>query len=162
MMRKRVFGLGKKLLIFQIILVFSMLTLGSMSVNAHSPSSMNAEYNSVTERLTVEINHQVSNPNTHYVNTIEITINGVSEIEESYSSQPDSSFIYTFENIYAEEGDEIEVTANCNQGGLITDQLTVGSDTTSGSDDDSSTPGFELILIFASVIAVLFLYQKKR
>jgi hypothetical protein len=103
----------------------------------------------------------VSNPNTHYVNNIEVMLNGETEVDQSYSSQPDSSFTYTFEDMYADGGDEIEITATCNQGGSITDQLTVGSDTTSDSDDDSSTPGFELILIFASVIAVFFIYKRK-
>lgn len=162
MMKKRLFGFEKKPLIFQIILVFGMLTLCSMSVNGHSPSSMTAEYSSVTEQLTVEINHQVSNPNTHYVNNIEVTLNGETEIDQSYSSQPDSSFTYTFEDMYADEGDEIEITAICNQGGSITEQITVGSDITSGSDDDSSTPGFELILVFASVIAVFFIFKRKH
>lgn len=161
MIRKRVDSLGKKLLIIQIMLVFSLLTLGSMSVNAHSPSSMILTYDKADEILTVDISHQVANPSSHHVNNIEISVNGVSEIEESYSSQPSSSFTYTYGDVGAEEGDEIEVTAICNQGGSITDQITVGSDTTSDSDDDSSTPGFELILIFASVIAVFFIYKRK-
>lgn len=152
--------IGKVLHYLFILSIF--LTVCCSLAYAHSPSSMTAEYNSVTEQLTVEINHQVSNPNTHYVNNIVVTLNGETEVDQSYSSQPDSSFTYTFEDIYAEEGDQIEVTANCNQGGLITDQLTVGSDTTSDSDDDSSTPGFELILVFASVISVFFIYRRKR
>jgi len=160
-MKKKVCGLGKKLLAIQMVLLFSMILLCTISVNAHSPSSMTLTYDKASELLTVDITHQVSDPSSHYVNDIEITINGVSEIEESYSSQPSSSFTYTFENMSAEEGDVIACSANCNQGGSITEQFTVGSDTTSGSDDDSATPGFELVLIFASVIAVLYFYQKK-
>ncbi|MBS3749526.1 MAG: hypothetical protein KGY65_06385 [Candidatus Thermoplasmatota archaeon] len=162
MIGKKVFGFGKKLLIFQIILVFSLLALGSMSVNAHSPSSMSLTYDKAGEMLTVDIMHQISNPSSHYVNTIEITINGVSEIEQSYTDQPSSSFTYTYNDVSAEDGDVIEVTASCNQGGSITDQLTVSGDTTSGSDEDSETPGFELVLVCASVIAVLFIFKRKR
>jgi hypothetical protein len=153
---------NKRLLFFIIIIMLLSLILSSVSVSAHSPSNMNLSYNMTIEELGVSIAHQVPNPNSHYVYNIVIKINGVTNISQSYTSQPGSSFTYTY-NIKALEGDTFEATALCNQGGSISKQLTVSSGEVSKTDDDdSSTPGFELILFMIALIVLMIVIRKKR
>ena len=152
----------KKLLLINIVLIFLIFTLSSISVNAHSPSDMNLSYNITTKELNVSITHQVSDPNTHYVNNIVIKLNGETNISKDYTSQPGSSFTYTYENFEATIDDEIEVAAFCIQGGSISKQLIVTSGEVSKSDDDSSTPGFELILFMVALIVLMIVIRKNR
>lgn len=144
--------------IFIVLCLF--LVIGNIVI-AHAPSSMNLEYNSVTERLTVDITHSVADGDTHYVDNIRVTVNGETEINQDYTSQSGSSFTYTYEDVYANETDTIEVLANCNQGGLITKSLVVTGDQSS-TQDDSSTPGFESVLLFIALILTFFVLKRKR
>lgn len=57
-------------------------------------------------------------------------------------------------------GDTIEVSAYCNQGGSITESMTLGA--TSDSGEDSSTPGFELFTIIASIALTFILLKRKK
>lgn len=94
-------------------------------VLAHAPSSMELEYNIDSQTLKAVITHNVSDPYTHYVFRIEIWKNGQSIDIVKFEYQPtDSTFFYTFD-IAAEEGDLLEVTADCNIGGSITGDLKV-------------------------------------
>lgn len=153
---------NKRLYYLTTILMFFLLFLSSIGVYAHSPSNMSLSYNNTINELKVSITHQVSDPETHYVFQIIVKINGLVNITQDYSSQPSSSFTYTYKNIEAVEGDTFEVTANCNQGGSITKQLTVSSEEVSETgDDSSSTPGFELILLIISFIIIIIFLRKK-
>ena len=63
------------------------------------------------------------------------------------------------------EGYAIRVNAECNQGGSITKQLTVGSGETPISedeDDGGSTPGFEFLILMISLILIVFILRKRR
>ena len=140
------------LILFIMFLSFVFL---SFNVSAHSPSSMTLSYDSSTNELQVDISHQVSDPNTHYVENIVIKINGETNISKDYTSQSGSSFSYTYEGIALSEGDLIQVTATCNQGGSISKELTISSEGVSETDDDSSTPGFELLVFIISIAAII-------
>jgi hypothetical protein len=75
--------------------------------------------------LSVDISHQVVNPNTHYVSRVEIRKNGILYHEQDYSMQPtDSTFEYTY-NLAAEDGDIIEVFAVCNVSGSISKSIEI-------------------------------------
>ncbi len=137
-----------------IILCFIIIISISQGVIAHSPSNMNLSYDSENQELLVTINHQVSNPDSHYIYNIIIKKNGLTYNNYEYSSQPtSSSFSYSYElNISAE--DVIEITAQCNQGGSITRQITIND--IDGTSDGSSTPGFELIIILSAIGLAIF------
>lgn len=111
-----------------IVLVKVVILLAFFSlvpVAAHAPSSMELEYNTDSQTLKAVITHNVSDPYTHYVLRIEIWKNGQSIETVKFAYQPtDSTFFYTFD-IPAEEGDLLEVTADCNLGGSITGDLKV-------------------------------------
>jgi hypothetical protein len=120
---------------------------------------MNLNYSKSTSELKVEITHQVSNPSTHYVYNIEIKISGEVYISQNYTSQPGSSFEYTYEEMEVIEEETIQVTALCIQGGSITKELIIDAEDVMDTSDDPSTPGFGLLLILFAVI-ILF-YTKK-
>ncbi|MBN2066178.1 MAG: hypothetical protein JW771_05155 [Candidatus Thermoplasmatota archaeon] len=123
---------------------------------------MTLSYSKTTKELQVTLTHQVSDPNTHYIYQIVIKINEVITRTEEYTNQSGSSFTYTYEGIDAIEDDRIEVTATCNQGGSITKSLTVTAEDVSGTNEESSTPGFELIVLMISVSISVILLRKKR
>ena len=142
------------------ILCFLAFILISQSVSAHSPSSMSLNYDSENLKLETTITHQVPNPDSHYVYNIVIKKNGGTYNTYDYTNQPSSSsFTYIYE-IEATEGDVIEVTAMCNQGGSITKQVSISDE--NGVSDGSSTPGFELVLLIASFLIIKIFFRKKR
>ena len=154
---------NKRLVLLTLISTFFLIILSSTNVYAHSPSEMSLTYNSTTHDLQISVTHQVSNPDTHYVFRINIKINNETYANREYSNQPGSSFTYTFEELEVIEGDTIEVTAYCNQGGYLTKQLTIGSGEISKvNGEEESTPGFELILFIISIIISIIIIQKKR
>ena len=154
----RYFLLSNNRIMFIILLVILFFTI---TVPAHPPSSMKLKYNPETEMLSVEITHQVSNTSTHYVENIKIVVNHEIRVNQNYTSQPGSTFTYTYDNILTNVGESIEVVAICNLGGSISEQLMLGSEETSETEDDS-TPGFGIIAIFASLVFILMILRKKN
>lgn len=152
---------SKRLMFLTIFLMFITLLFSTFYVSAHSPSSMNLSYDGTTNKLQVDISHQVSNPNTHYVDNIVVKINGENRINQDYTSQSGSSFSYTYEDLVLSEGDLVQVTATCNQGGSISNELTVSSEGVSVAEDDGSTPGFEILIFIVSIIAILIITKKR-
>lgn len=113
-----------------------------VTVTAHEPSHMVLNYNVKTQTLDVTILHFVANPETHYVNKVEIKKNGVIYSINEYTSQPNSRvFVYKYE-VNASDGDVLEVSANCNQGGYIM-QLIVITPVSTNLAYDSVSHNFE-------------------
>jgi len=118
----------KKKLLLYFVIFFSlfMLTTG-IKVRGNSPASINLSYNITTQTLTAQITHNVADPNTHYIETVEIRVNNTLVATETYNDQPtSSSFTYQY-TISASNGDVIELLAICNISGSLTGSLTVGS-----------------------------------
>jgi len=144
-----------------IILCFLAVILVSQNVSAHSPSNMSINYDSENQKLETTITHQVSNPDSHYIYNIAIKKNGETYNSFNYTNQPSgSSFTYTYD-IDTTEGDTIEVTALCIQGGSITKQVSINDENGFSDDSDgSSTPGFEIVLLIVSLLIIIII--KKR
>jgi len=142
-----------------LLMVFGLLVCCTGFVSAHSPSSMTLSYDLDAQELTVEISHQVSDTSTHFVENIKVKVNGDPSVNQDYTSQPGNTFTYTYDTVQAEEGDEIEVTAICNLGGNIQQQLTVTAGGGSTSDD---TPGFGLIVVLISLSMLIILRRRKQ
>ncbi len=127
-------------------------------VCAHAPATMKASYSIENQDLQVAISHQVSSATTHYVSKIEIKKNGEIYNTTLYTSQPTTnSFTYTYK-VNATTGDVIDVYTLCNLGGSKTDQITVGQD---NNDNETSTPGFELIVLLGALIVSIGLLRRK-
>ncbi|MCF7890073.1 CHRD domain-containing protein [Candidatus Bipolaricaulota bacterium] len=99
-------------------LILSLLVI-SISAASHPPSSMEVDYAGEDNTLTVSITHRVGNPSNHYVEKISVLKNGTTVLEENYDEQQDSSGgEYVFE-LSAQNGDRIEVQADCSRFGSI-------------------------------------------
>jgi hypothetical protein len=108
---------------FFIINLFSLI----QNAQAHSPSISDIKYDVGLNALTVKIYHNVGNPNTHYIGSVEIKVNGNVEFSKTYTSQPTiNEFSYEY-TINANTGDTIEVYAACNLAGSDTQTLIAGS-----------------------------------
>lgn len=153
-----------------IIAILFLICFISVSLNAraHSPSGMSLDYNSTEEKLSVSITHSVSDPNSHYIKSVVIKIDGNVIETKSYTTQPSSSsFTYEYE-LTVNEGSTIEVTAECSIAGSITRSLTLGDDSSSdngtdGQDGDITIPGYFglWIVIGVSFIISLAIFIRK-
>lgn len=143
----------KRLILVFVFVSLLCFTSTALKVRAHNPASILLDYNSNTEELTVTIIHGVSDPNSHYINSVYITVNGSMVLNELYTSQPTSS---TFSYIYiiiANEGARIQVTATCNVGGDKTECIIVGS----GSCDQGGgeIPGYFGLMIILGISTII-------
>lgn len=142
------------------IILFFSITTSTMTypVCAHAPATLTVSYNPETQDLQVTISHQVNSPTNHYISKIEIKKNAEIYNTSIYTNQPTTdSFSYTYQ-VDATTGDVIEVYTLCNQGGSKTAQYIVEQD---NNENDTSTPGYELILLLGAVIICLILLRKK-
>ncbi len=153
----------KRLLIFRRYIPYILIFCLSISciiplVCAHAPATMKATYNTENQDLQVTISHQVTSATIHYISKIEIKKNGEIYNTSLYTNQPTTnSFSYIYK-VNATTGDVIDVYASCNQGGSKTAQIIVGQD---NNENDTSTPGFELILLLGALIVSIGLLRKK-
>ena len=132
------------------------------SVKAHPPSGIVLFYNSNTNKLNATVSHSVSDPNTHYVYSVVIEVNGTTTVSETYTSQP-SSILFTYQyNVTANNGARIQASATCNQGGTVTACIVVGGGTCGSS--NSGIPGYSglLVILGISILALLFIVRRNR
>ena len=145
----------KKTLYLFGILIFISVLLTPGQVKAHNPSNMILGYDVIDDALHVVIFHSSEDFNTHYIFEVNITLNGDSVVSSSHTSQPSNSSTYRY-GFAANNGDVIEVTARCTQGGIITRSITIGQPT-------EAIPGFIGLwfVVGASTILMIILIKKK-
>ena len=156
--------MSKRKFYYVLILAFIFSSTSRIdSVKAHPPSGLVLIYNSNTNKLNATISHSVSDPNTHYVYSVVIEVNGTMTVSETYTSQP-SSILFTYQyNVTANNGARIQASATCNQGGTVTDCIVVGGGTC-GTSNGSGIPGYSglLLILGISIIALLFFVRRQR
>ena len=130
---------------------------------AHPPSGLVLLYNSSTNKLNATISHSVSDPNTHYVYSVVIEVNGTTTVSETYTSQPSSILFSSQYNVTANNGARIQVSATCSQGGTITEFIVVGGGTCESS-NGLGIPGYSglLLILGVSITALLFVVCRNR
>lgn len=160
-------NISKKTSSLVILLLFAFtISISTHEVLANPPSITNMSYDSSTNTLTVSFSHIVDNPDSHYIESVEIKVNGEVVLSKTYTSQPGNSFTYEYD-IEANPGDTIEITAICNLTGQDTDTLNI-EDTTNGNggqDGDITIPGFiglGLISLLSIVIITFGSYIRKK
>ncbi len=155
--------MDKKKILFLIgFLIVLSLFLSFGQVKADNPTSMTVEYDQSIETLNVTISHSSENFNTHYIFEVIVTVNGVQLINQSYTSQPSNTFMYSY---YLNSGPLeilnfiIEVTAQCTQAGIITRVIKVGQ----VDQPSEGIPGFIGLwfIMGASMIALIVFNNKK-
>jgi hypothetical protein len=99
--------------IFVILMLIFTSFLG-VQVIAHPPENIDLSFNNQTNILTAIITHNTENPNSHYVESVEVYKNEIQIIDEDYNNQPTSdTFTLTF-TIDAVAGDVLKVEARDN------------------------------------------------
>lgn len=91
--------------------------------------------------LGIAITHQVDDPATHYVKHVTVNQGTTVLIDQTYTSQPDTSaftYRYNLPQLKGSRG-EIRVDTECNRGGSRSGTLTLGATTVAGT-TDSATP----------------------
>ncbi|MHA2431569.1 MAG: hypothetical protein ACXACC_11155, partial [Promethearchaeota archaeon] len=141
-----------------VVLMLMCSSLFVIQVTAHPPENIELTYDISTNNLTVIITHNTADPNSHYVEKVEIYKNNIEIQDEDYTSQPTAdTFTLTF-FVEAVEGDILKVEATDNLGGKTEEEITV----TNGNDNNppstptisgptSGKPGIEYDFTFISI-----------
>ena len=136
----------------------AFFALALVPVSAHPPTNMTLVYELSSHTLSVTVFHSVGDQNTHYIEYVTINKNGAFETDRNYTSQASVSAYLDVFNIDAVQGDVLQVTAYCNQGGQITDQVPVSG----GLQTQPQIPGFPIGAVALGIILAVGLTLLRR
>lgn len=109
------------------IFVISLILLSAVSVAyAHPPSDIKITFDPKTKMLEAVIMHNTSNPLNHYINKVDIGLNGKVIIEHLISKQDnkDSQTVsYLIPDV--KDGDVISVEGYCSISGKLKKEITI-------------------------------------
>jgi hypothetical protein len=145
----------KKGLISIVIFLSIFITVISSDVRAHPPESMILDYNLNTQALNITFVHSVADVNSHFVDSVRVTVNGSTVVNEVYSSQPDPEFFNYVYNFAASNGSRIQAVATCSVSGSIAACIIVGVGNCGQTGGGGQIPGYSGVLIITA-IALLF------
>jgi desulfoferrodoxin (superoxide reductase-like protein) len=95
-----------------------LVVLSGSTVLAHPPGSITLKYDLPLQLLTIEVQHPVKDAGKHFVDKVEVSLNGKKVIEQKFMSQTDGKVQTVFYKLIdAKVGDTIEVAAGCNIAG---------------------------------------------
>ncbi len=109
-----------------LFLILSIFLITVSSAYAHPPSDIKITFDAKTKILQAVIMHKTSNPLNHYINKVDIGLNGKEIIEHAISrgdnneSQTVAYFIPD-----ANDGDVISVEGYCSISGKLKKEITV-------------------------------------
>ena len=108
------------------IFLFCMIFLSTAF--AHPPSDIIITYNPQTKILQAVIMHNVGNPESHYIKTVDVSLNGKEIINHTLSRQ-DNTVSQTVSYLIpdAKESDKLAVEAHCSISGKLEKEITVGA-----------------------------------
>ncbi len=102
----------------------ALVLLASASF-AHAPSDMILSYDPSVSELTVAVAHSSGNPQAHYIEQIEISVNGELAIIERPEAQNDPAVSVDVFDLDLQPGDVVLVQAFCNRGGDLSREFIV-------------------------------------
>ncbi|MGM0548255.1 MAG: hypothetical protein ACQER0_03150 [Bacillota bacterium] len=112
----------KKILIMTMILVLGL----TINVFAHPPGNIEMNFNSSNQMIEVSISHSSKNNSEHFVNEVEIYLNGNLQIEQNFIMQTNAKSQYLHYMLPgAKSGDTIKLVAKCNKYGDLENELKV-------------------------------------
>ena len=126
-----------------LLILLAVLMLSPVDSSAHSPEDMTATFDLLTESVTIQAVHPVDDGRTHYIEAIQVEVDGsFHQLDTYYNDRQwdDQYFNFTVTNVKAQEGDTITVTLSCVQGGTIVRTLTVSGSPTVPIDPDPQLP----------------------
>lgn len=109
------------------VFVFVLLCLVSSSAAlAHPPSDIKTQYDPATQTLKAVIEHPVSNASTHYIDKVDISINGKEVQELKFQSQetPGSQTL-EIQLKDVKSGDLLSVEGYCNLSGKLEKEIKI-------------------------------------
>lgn len=96
--------------------LISLLIISSMAF-AHPPSRIKADFNITEKTISIEVEHGVRSKD-HFINAIEVLLNGKSIIKQNSSEQlNDNVQKYLFLIPELKENDKVTIIAKCNKFG---------------------------------------------
>lgn len=132
-------GITTRFIVLGSVGLIMALCISAAPAGAHSPSDMLLSYNATAGELAVTITHPVSDPATHYVKEVQVSIDGDLVKNNAYTNQPaGTSFTYTYP-LQAPAGSRIEVQAPCILGGSLTRTLQVPKSNDSATEKPGMT-----------------------
>lgn len=106
------------------ILALCALCLTSSLAFAHPPSNIKIQFDEKTKVLTATIKHRVSNPATHYINKVDIGLNGKEIRTLAFDKQESNAAqTITVEVPEAKTGDVLSVEGYCNLSGKLEKEI---------------------------------------
>lgn len=94
-------------------------------VAAHPPEALTVVLDERLSILTISVRHNIKDRTTHFIESVEVWVNGAEAAEKTYTSQSSGSFTVRLK-LDAEEGDRVLVRASCNLNGTKEQELVVG------------------------------------
>lgn len=107
-----------------IFIIVCFLIAVSSAAYAHPPSDIIITFYPASKILKAVIMHNVSDPKKHFINQVDITLNGVQVIEQRISRQ-DNNFSQTLTYLIpdAKLGDILSVEAHCSISGALKKEI---------------------------------------
>lgn len=94
-------------------------------VAAHSPADMDIWFDPSAAKIFITVTHRVDDPQTHYLKTVRVKLNGAVISDPDYKSQPNDNMFTLSYDVNAHTGDVIDVTAICSRGGTLAKSHTI-------------------------------------
>ena len=92
----------------------------------HPPDGVDLDFDVADHVLVVSVRHAVKDGSNHYVDEIEVELNGKRIIEQKLGSQPDLKMLRVLYVVpEAGVGDKLKVTAGCNVFGKKSGEITI-------------------------------------
>lgn len=109
------------------LVFFAIVSLSGISaLYAHPPSDIKISFDSSVKLLEAVIVHNTSNTAKHYINKVDIALNGKEIIEHSISKQDNSqSQTVRYYIPDAKDGDKLSVEGYCSISGKLEKEITV-------------------------------------
>ncbi len=88
---------------------------------AHPASDINASYSAQNQTVSISFDHPVENPSEHFIEGVEIRLNGrmiISQVNTAQDSETGGSFIYKIPNL--RKNDVLMITLICSRAGKKT------------------------------------------
>jgi YbbR domain-containing protein len=117
------FNMGR--MISSLVACFAFLLVAS-TVYAHPPSDIQITFDPAKKMLSAVIVHNTSNPERHYINKVNVGLNGNKILEQDISRQDngvDQTVSYLIPD--AKDGDVLSVEGACNMSGKLQREITV-------------------------------------
>lgn len=109
------------------ISIMAILLLAGVSIaHAHPPSDIQLTFDAASKTLQAVIFHSVNNPVNHYINKVDVGLNGKEIIEQTISKQENNTsqtVRYYISDV--KEGDVLSVEGYCNVSGKLKREIAV-------------------------------------